>query len=100
MAATAYILAGLRFSEEQLDVFFKEEVMKESVTYQKILAQGRREGETLGEAHALLKILAARGFAISKKLRQRVLACQDLTLLDRWLTQALTAGSIEEMFAD
>ena len=35
-----------------------------------------------------------------EQLRQRVLACQDLALLDRWLTQAVTAGSIQEMFPD
>ena len=103
IATTAYVLAGLRFSEEQLDLFFKEEIMKESVTYQKILKKGQIEGEARGEARGkandVLKILAIRGFQVPKAIEQRVLACQDLELLDGWLTRAVTTSALDDVFS-
>ncbi len=57
------------------------------------LATGKAEGFAKGRAESVLRILAARGLAVSAKLRDRVLRCTDLALLDRWLDAALVATS-------
>jgi hypothetical protein len=41
----------------------------------------------------LIAVLAARGFALSDDLRAKILDCQDPAVLDRWITQAVTAAS-------
>ena len=63
---------------------------------EELIERGRAEGEAKGKATALLQILAARGLEISQDARARILACQDLTRLDAWLTHALTATSVAE----
>ncbi len=63
---------------------------------EELIEKGRVEGEARGKAGALLQVLAARGLDISDDARARVLACQDLTRLDAWLTRALTATSVAE----
>lgn len=63
-------------------------------------AEGEAKGEARGEARALLRVLARRGFAIDRASEQRVLSCADLELLGRWIDRAVTAKTIEEVFAD
>jgi putative restriction endonuclease len=62
----------------------------------------RREdaAEVRGEAKALLKILDARGIAISETQRQEILRCRDLDQLDRWLVRAVQASSIDEITSE
>ena len=43
IAGCAEILAGLRFEKDLIRQFFREEIMRESVIYQDILQQGRRQ---------------------------------------------------------
>ena len=59
----------------------------------------RREdaAEAKGEARALLKFLDARGIAMSEAQRQEILKCRDLAQLDRWLSRAAGASSIEKI---
>jgi hypothetical protein len=45
-------------------------------------------------------MLTARGFAIPAELRERVLACADVALLDAWIDRAVTADGIETVFAE
>ncbi|WP_242032047.1 hypothetical protein [Microcoleus sp. FACHB-672] len=45
----ADILAGLRFEKDLSRQLFREDIMKESVTYQAILEEGRQEGRQEGE---------------------------------------------------
>jgi hypothetical protein len=65
-------------------------------------AKGRADGELVGHvrgrASAILVLLEARGLRVSADLRQRVMSCTDLLLLDGWLRGAATACSIEEVF--
>jgi predicted transposase YdaD len=42
------ILAGLKYKEDLIKQLFKGGMMRESVIYQKILAEGRQEGEQRG----------------------------------------------------
>ena len=60
-------------------------------------AEGLAEGETRGRAEALLTILDARGFALSKEVRERILATTDRETLDRWLRRAAAASALEEV---
>jgi hypothetical protein len=59
----------------------------------------RQEFERRGEATALLRLLAKRGFVVDEPVRERVLTCQDVDQLDRWLDRVLTAASLDEVFA-
>jgi hypothetical protein len=48
----------------------------------------------------IVTILQARGVAITDDQRKRILACGDISILDRWLDRAVTASSTDELFAD
>jgi hypothetical protein len=56
-------------------------------------AEGERAGENKGKADALLAVLSARGVTVPEGVRQKILACHDLAMLDRLLIQAATATS-------
>jgi hypothetical protein len=58
------------------------------------------QGEAKGEAKALLRVLAARKLSITDEQQQRILACTDLGVLDRWLERAVTAPSTDDVLAD
>jgi hypothetical protein len=68
----------------------------------KYVAQGREEGLKKGvykgERAALLEVLDARGLAVDKATRQRIMACTDLSQLKGWLRRAVTAESAPEIF--
>lgn len=61
--------------------------------------QGKTEGRSEGEAKALLRVLAARGIAVSDDARARITACADLDQLERWLDRAVSVDSADELFA-
>jgi hypothetical protein len=61
--------------------------------------KGRQEGRQEGEVTALLEVLDARGFELSAETREQIVACKDLDQLKLWLRRAVTAKSIEELFA-
>jgi len=68
-----------------------------------LVAQGNPEIQKLqarGEAEAVLKVLEARGAAVSEAQRQEILACRDLDRLDRWLRRAALAASVDEVLSD
>jgi predicted transposase YdaD len=56
MAAT-YILAGLKFEESEIAQIIRRDVMRESVTYQAILAEGRDEGREVERQEIALNLL-------------------------------------------
>ena len=55
--------------------------------------------KALGKAEGVLKILEARGIAVSSGQREAILGCTDLERLDRWLLQAGVATSADEVMA-
>lgn len=63
-----------------------------------LLDQGRAEGRAEGEVKMLLRILAARGFALTDDVRERVTGCTDLAQLESWGERAVTATSVREIF--
>jgi hypothetical protein len=64
------------------------------------IAQGRAEGRAEGEARALLAVLKARGIEVPDPIRERILACADLEVLDGWLARAATAPSASEVIGE
>jgi hypothetical protein len=61
--------------------------------------EGREEGRKEGLADGLLKILKARGLVPSDKQRELIESCSDSGEMDRWYERAVTAKSVEEVFA-
>lgn len=55
LAASTAILAGLVLKQETIKLLLKNDIMKESVIYQEILAEGKAEGEAKGEAKGIAK---------------------------------------------
>ena len=52
-----------------------------------------------GTARSILKVLSARGIEVSEVTRQRILACTDSEVLDRWIARAAVVTSAEDVFA-
>jgi hypothetical protein len=61
------------------------------------VAQGRVEGRTEGRADSILRVLEARGIAVSAEHRARILSCTDMPTLDAWLARAVSAASADEV---
>lgn len=51
------MLGGLRYSKEILSQLLREEIMRESVTYQDLLAKGVQQGIQQGELDLALRLL-------------------------------------------
>lgn len=72
------------------------------------LQKGLQEGEQKGrqearvqEAKSLLQaVLKKRGLSLKAAHKQKVRACQDVSTLERWLLQAVSAQCSDEVFAD
>jgi flagellar biosynthesis/type III secretory pathway protein FliH len=65
---------------------------------EKGLVEGHKSGLAEGKSSALLTILGARGLVVSDIVRERIMACKDAALLDKWITSALTAQSVNDVF--
>lgn len=63
-------------------------------------ARGETRGRAQASAEAILKVLEARGVAVSTAQRQEILRCLDLDRLDRWLRGAAVAASSEEVTSE
>lgn len=72
--------------------------LAEQATARAEQATARAEQALLTLQTGTLTALETRGLALDEATRSRVLACDDLTLLQRWLLRALTAGSVEDVF--
>lgn len=58
---------------------------------------GLEEGRIAATAEAVLKVLAGRDLPVSATYREAILCCRDLATLGRWLVQALTTHSVEDL---
>jgi hypothetical protein len=63
----------------------------QSETFRRIISQG--------EAKAMLEVLDARGIPVSDEERMRIMACTDPDQMRVWVRRAVTAQSVEELFA-
>lgn len=111
-----YLLAGLRYTEEVSEPLFRSvRAMRESATYQAILAEGEVRGEVRGEAwgeargeargkleeaRRLLLLLGGQRFGEPDALTRRRLArLQDLARIERMTTRLLQAQAWDDLLA-
>jgi len=64
------------------------------------MEEGEKIGATKAAAEALLRVLAARGLAVTEAERARVLACADLAKLEGWITRAVTLPTVAEVLRE
>ena len=76
VSACAQLLAGINFDESLISIYLKEELMRESVVYQRIVAESRRaalqEGAQQGEATLVLRQLSRRFGALSNSIIEKI----------------------------
>ncbi len=80
LAACVSVLAGLRFDDNLVNQLFREEIMQESVTYQRILQKGLQQGQEQGkqqgrqeEAQAMIIRLLTRRFGVvAPEVREQI----------------------------
>jgi len=72
-----------------------------SETFKRLLAKDVEEGiakvKVEREARAVLAVLSARKIPVSDDVRAKILACDDLAVLEYWLQRAATASSTEDV---
>ncbi|WP_228835022.1 hypothetical protein [Nocardia abscessus] len=61
--------------------------------------EGKAEGKAEGEAKALLTVLATRGH-VPEAVAAEINSCTDDARLTTWITRAVTADTLEEVFGD
>lgn len=60
--------------------------------------EGRKEGRREDRAAMILRILGWREIPVPETVRERVLACSDLDLLELWAERAVHATAAEDVF--
>ena len=77
----------------------------ESITMtiaEQLLAEGEARGVAQGElrraAASVLTVLETRGLSVTAEVRAQIEGCQDLDVLQHWLTRAVTATSADQIF--
>ncbi|MER6942394.1 hypothetical protein ABT294_00090 [Nonomuraea sp. NPDC000554] len=60
--------------------------------------QLRAEGRAEEAAHNVLVVLKARDIPVDDSARERIMTCNDIDLLTKWIRRAITAQSAEELF--
>jgi predicted transposase YdaD len=72
LAASTAILAGLVLEKEVIERLLRQEIMRESVIYQEIKAEGRAEGKAEGEVLLVLRQLRKRFGQVPLNLEKRI----------------------------
>ncbi|MEU1484239.1 hypothetical protein [Streptomyces sp. NPDC005752] len=67
---------------------------------EEIRDEGRAAGRAAGRAEDILRLLRLRGVPVPDEAREKIAGCDDLHLLDRWFTGAVTATTAEDVFAE
>ncbi|EYF07905.1 hypothetical protein [Chondromyces apiculatus] len=62
-------------------------------------AEGLREGRAEGLREALMEFCARTGVTLTAPARERIAACSDADMLKRWIDNALTARTAEDLLA-
>ena len=63
-------------------------------------AEGKAEGRAEGKAEALIVLLTARGIALDRATRERLLGERDAEQLDRWIVRAVSCTTLADLLAD
>jgi hypothetical protein len=85
----AYMSTNIKF--DKFDFPFIREYYRERD------GRNRAEGKAEGEGEAILTVLDARGVSVPDAVRDEILACTDLTQLNRWLRRAVSASTADEV---
>ena len=100
IATSTYILAGLVLEEEVIKRLLREEVMRESVTYQAIqkegLQQGIQQGLQQGERAMIFKFLKQKIGEIPNEVRSRLEALS-VTQLESLAESVLDFSTVEDL---
>ena len=100
LLTAAYILTGLRTNPDIAHRLFQGvRAMRESSTYQAILAEGREEGRIQGIQTTLLRQGRRRFGEPDEATRQHLLAISDVERLDALSERLLEVGSWQELLA-
>lgn len=85
------------FSQMELEAYRK--VMDEIQQARDYGETKHAEGVVEGKSSALFTILGARGLTVDETARERIARCKDPSLLDTWISRAMSALSLDEIFA-
>jgi len=98
--ASTYLLAGVRYAPEIAGKLLEKAVeqMKESMTYQKILADGREEGKAEGERTLFLKF-ASRRLGEPDAQTLAVVESASTETIEHWMEEILRVESWAELIA-
>ena len=91
----AYIRAGMALQDERgaLSLARKEGL-------QEGLREGKREGKQEGLRASIRRVLHKRGLTMGPQEESRLEGCTELSTLERWLEQSLTAAEASEALGD
>ena len=70
----------------------------QSELIRKSLEKGRAEGRAAEKAADVIAVLEARALTVTDAQRERILGCDDLAQLDRWLRRAATVATTDALF--
>ncbi len=98
LAASTAILAGLVLNRDIIQKLLRNDIMKESVIYQDIQAEGRQQGE----AHLILRLLNRSLGQISPQLSQKIqsLSIEELENLGDALLDFQSREDLEKWFTE
>ena len=84
-------LSGVAFAA--LEKFMELDVrnLKNEVTRRQV---------AFSKADSVIRVLKGRHLPVTAEQQERILSCLDFDTLERWLDQALTASSTDELFTD
>jgi hypothetical protein len=68
-----------------------------SELFRELAALHQEAGEVRGEVRSVLIVLEARGLAVPAAVRDQILACTDLDLLQTWLRRTVGAATAEDV---
>jgi hypothetical protein len=80
LSATTSILAGLLLNQQEINRILRSEIMKESVIYQEILAEGLAEGEIKTARHIALNLLRL-GMSMEQVAQATELSLEEVQVL-------------------
>jgi hypothetical protein len=89
-------LEGIMGQHQELSDFEKRAEERGEVRGE---VRGEARGEVRGRVESLLRVLTARGITVSKEARAAIVSCTDPAVLDRWLDRAVTAATLDDVFA-
>ncbi|WP_228833549.1 hypothetical protein [Nocardia brasiliensis] len=75
------------------------EVFLDTPPYAEGFAEGLAEGRARMRAELIVQILGYREVHVSEADRERILACGDPEVLDRWFYRSISATTLDEVFA-